>query len=359
MNRETCVHRILPANVRARLLLAVFALLGTEAAADGPAEYLTRDAGWYSSDEAQHIAANVLSWQSPLGGWPKNVDTIAARPRDGRSEIQPTFDNRATVDELRFLARMAASTGEPEYRDAFVRGLDYILQAQYPTGGWPQRYPPGTSYPKYITFNDNAMVRLMHFVREVAASEPYDFLDAERRLAARRAFDAGIECILKCQVEVNGKLTIWCAQHDERDFQPRRARSYELVSLSGAESAGIVRLLMSLEEPSPPVIRAIESAVAWFKSAKIEGIRVERRWDPTAPRGFDKVVVEDPAAPPLWARFYDVQTNQPIFCDRDGVPQRSLHKIGHERRTGYAWYGGWPRELLDEYPEWRKKWQPQ
>ena len=66
----------------------------------------------------------------------------------------------------------------------------------------------------------------------------------QKRAEARQAFDRGIQCILKCQIKVGGKRTAWCAQHDEIDFRPRRARSYELPSLSGAESVGIVPSLL-------------------------------------------------------------------------------------------------------------------
>ena len=64
------------------------------------------------------------------------------------------------------------------------------------------------------------------------------------------------------------------------------------------------------------------------------------RADDKAPRGKDKVVVKDPNAPGLWARFYEIGTNRPIFCDRDGVAKHDLSEIGYERRNGYACYGG-------------------
>ena len=102
------------------------------------------------------------------------------------------------------------------------------------------------------------MVRVMEFLREVYSSKLFDFVDEGRRTAAKTAFDKGIDCILKCQIRVDGKLTGWCAQHDEVDFSPRPARTYELVTLSGSESVGIVRLLMSLDHPSPAVIAAVE-----------------------------------------------------------------------------------------------------
>jgi PelA/Pel-15E family pectate lyase len=96
--------------------------------------------------------------------------------------------------------------------------------------------------------------------------------------------------------------------------------------------------------------------VRWFEASKITGVRIQAVDDPKASRGKDHIVVKDPKAGPLWARFYDLKTGQPTFCDRDGVPKPNLADIGYERRNGYAWYGSWPRALLErEYPAWKKK----
>jgi pectate lyase len=337
-------------------LVLVLTSTGTLLPARGPQRYLNKPGAWFAGPEARSIAENILSYQSDLGGWPKNVDTTRAPFTGDRKGLQPTFDNDATTDELRFLARIYKASKEERYRQAFLKGLDYILRAQYPTGGWPQHYPPGATYHRHITFNDNAMVRLMEFLREVYNSDVYAFVDTGRLRAGRRAFERGIDCILKCQIRVGGKLTAWCAQHDEKDYRPRPGRSYELVSLSGAESVGIVRLLMSLDNPSPEVRRAVEGAVAWFTDARLSGIRVVVRKDARAPRGWDRVVVKDPTAPPLWARFYEIGTNRPIFADRDGVAKHELSAIGYERRNGYRWLGDWPQDLLaKDYPAWKKK----
>jgi lysophospholipase L1-like esterase len=119
---------------------------------------------------------------------------------------------------------------------------------------------------------------------------------------------------------------------------------------------GIVRLLMSLEAPSGEVVQAVEGAVAWFESAKLKGIRVEVRKDEKAPRGRDRALVKDDKAPPMWARFYEIGTNKPIFADRDGVAKPNLVDIGHERRNGYSWLGYWPEKLLTkEHPAWKRK----
>jgi PelA/Pel-15E family pectate lyase len=239
----------------------------------GPVGYLDRSSDWFATDEAKQIADNILTYQADAGGWPKNIDT-ASKPYTGqRDKLNPTFDNSATTDELRYLAHMVQATHDEKYRTAVLKEIDYILKAQYPNGGWPQFYPPyaETPYQRYITFNDDAMVRLMLFLREVYSDKLFDFVDADRRKAANLAFDKGIDCILKCQIKVDGKLTGWCAQHDEIDFSPRPARTYELVSLSGDESVGIVRLLMSLDQPSPEVVQAIDAAVAWFQCRENHG----------------------------------------------------------------------------------------
>jgi PelA/Pel-15E family pectate lyase len=347
----------------ARFLMVLFSLLAVAAprsslAVTGTRNDLRKPDEWFSSADAKNAAANILSFQSDLGGWPKNVDTAAAPYSADRALLKPTFDNGATTDELRFLARIFDATHDVNYRDAFERGFDYILKAQYPTGGWPQFYPPDHAYHRYITFNDDAMVRLMEFLREACSSDRCGFLDDARRTAARNAFERGIACILKCQIKVDGKLTAWCAQHDERDYSPRPGRSFELLSLSGNESVDIVRLLMSLDHPTPQIIESINGAVAWLGAAQIRGIRVIDRPDAAAPKGFDRQVVEDPSAPPLWARFYEIGTNRPIFSDRDGVAKRQLSEIGYERRNGYKWLGNWPKRLIEqEYPRWKQKWK--
>lgn len=316
-------------------------------------KYLKKPDKWFETEQASQVAKNILTYQSPDGGFPKNTDTTAKPYTDNPQKLQPTFDNSATVDELRFLARYYRATKDDIAKNGFLKGFDYIIKAQYPNGGFPQNYPPGNGYPRFITFNDTAMVRLLIFLRETSQSQYYDFLDIERKAKAKTAFDHGIDCILKCQIKVNGKLTAWGAQHDEKTFEPRGARKFELPSLSGAESVDIVLLLMSIENPNQKVIDSIKSALEWFESSKIKGIRIVEKED--TKNGKDKVVVNDPNAPPIWARFYEIATNKPIFADRDGVKKYSLSEIGYERRNGYAWYGYWPQKLLTEYPGWEKR----
>lgn len=340
------------ATLLAMLLTCVMAL-GVDAS---PRDYLKKPPEWFVTDEARRIADSVLSFQSDLGGWPKNTDT-ASRPyagTDRAKDLTPTFDNGATADELRFLARVYEATKEDRFKAAFLKGYDYVLAAQYASGGWPQRHPP-RGYEAHITFNDHCMVRLLEFLRESYTSKHYSLLDPGRLAAARSAFSKGIACILRCQVRDGGRLTAWCAQHDRETFLPAAARSYELASLSGSESVGIVRLLMSLDGPPPDVVRSIDAAVAWLDKVKLIGVKQEIVADPHSPTGRDKRLVPDPGAPPLWARFYELDTDRPFFCDRDGVKKYHLHEIGYERRNGYAWLGTWATDLLEkDYPAWKR-----
>jgi len=320
---------------------------------------------WYGSTEAARIADNLLLYQRDSGGWPKNIEMAAALDERGKTELikqkshlDSTIDNDATYTQMAYLARVFQSTRQARLKEAFIKGLDYLLKAQYENGGWPQYYPLRAGYYTHITFNDDAMVGVMELLREIARKQPaYAFVDEDRRAKAGKAVQKGVECILKCQVVVNGQRTVWCAQHDERTLAPAPARTYEKVSLSGYESVGIVRFLMGIDHPSRPVIEAIESAVAWFAEAKLAGIRLIEKVDPALPKGFDRVIIQDAHAGPLWARFYEIGTNRPIFCGRDGVIKYSLAEIEYERRNGYRWYVDAPAKLLDrDYPAWQKRW---
>lgn len=327
-----------------RLTLAGLAVAWAAAATDANAAFDVR------------AAENILSYQLEGGGWPKNMDMTKSpcspeQKRKLEQDRAATFDNSATHGEMRAMARAYRETKQERFRESFVRGLDYILSAQYPNGGWPQRYPLRGGYSEHITFNDGAMIGLMTVLREVAETPEFSFVDEQHREKARHAYHRGIECILKCQIIVNGRRTVWCAQHDAKTLEPRPARSYEKESLSGAESTGIVLFLMKLDEPSPEVRRAINDACAWYERSKLTGIR-------QVSRDGDKVIVPDPDAPPLWARFYDIKTNRPIFCGRDGVIKYTLGEIEKERRTGYAWYGGWGAKVLDAWAKWRERHSP-
>ena len=309
---------------------------------------------WYASGDARTAAESVILYQTPVGGWPKNTDLLEP-PSSPDAVGQPTIDNGATTTPMRFLALVIDGTGDARYRQAFERGMDYLFAAQYPNGGWPQYFPSREGYYSRITYNDNAMVNVLELLRDASAGDaPYAFVDEARRARASAAVARGIEVILQSQIEQEGQLTAWCAQHDERTLEPAWARSYEPPSISGGESVGIVRFLMSVEDPTPEVVAAIEGAVRWLRSVAMSGVRLHRIPKPDG--RVERVLVEDPEAPPLWARFYELGTNRPLYLDRDSVYRYDFSEIGLERRSGYSYHGTWAAALLDEeYPRWRAR----
>jgi len=255
---------------------------------------------------------------------------------------------KATVNEIRYLARAHRVTKDKRYLRSASDGIDFLLKAQYPSGGWPHSYPQFRNrYDRYATYNDDEMTDLMRLLREVATEDDFEAIGAERRSAAQHAFEKGVEFILRSQVVVEGRPTVWGQYHDEVTFEPRAARAFEPIALSAGESGTILTLLMSIDRPTPAVIRSIESGVAWYNAVKIEGVRIDKSGD-------DRVVRLDADAPPIWARFYQIGSNRPIFAGRDGVIRYRLDEIEKERRSGYNWYDYWGRQVLEQYAVWKR-----
>lgn len=320
---------------------------------------------FFKTPEATRIADNVLLYQQTTGGWPKNIyipaeltqqeleDALHAKDDVNAS----TIDNDATSTEIRYLSRVYLATRIDKYRDAALEGIRYILRTQYANGGFPQFWPRPTGYYTHITYNDNAMVNVLKVLREVYEQKaPYTFIPDTISDKARAAFDKGVECILQTQVRQNGKLTVWCAQHDEHTLAPAKARAYELPSLSGAESDNIVLLLMSLPQPSPEIIASVEAAIDWFKANQITGIMRETFTNNEGKKDYRMVPCpqDNPSCLSLWARFYTLEDNRPFFCDRDGIIKFNLSEIGYERRNGYSWYNSNGLKVMKEYEKWKK-----
>ena len=107
---------------------------------------------------------------------------------------------------------------------------------------------------------------------------------------------------------------------------------------------------MRLKNPSTEVKRAIASAIDWFNTTKIIGYKFAKLAD-----GKDMGLIADPSSI-IWARFYDFDTNKPIFGDRDNSIKTNVADISLERRIHYGWYGTWPNNLIaKEYPKWQKQ----
>jgi PelA/Pel-15E family pectate lyase len=326
----------------------------------------------YSEDHVAEIADNILLHQRANGGWTPNWDPLRILSGEEKAQLtadkqkaDTSFDNRATYPQIEFLAHAFNTTGNTAYRDAALRGIDFTLQAQTQCGGWPHSYPRTDNYRPLITFMDDVTAGVLTTLRNAAAGrDPFAFLDGELRARIGDAVRKGTDCVLRLQVVVNGEPTVWAGQYDPETLAPAQARTFEQPSLVSAESVGVVRYLMAFERPSPEIARAIECAVKWFERSKIQGLRIEQidaepvqyEFHTTT---FDRRAVEDPDAPPIWARFYEIDTNRPFMANRDGIKVYTLAEVARERRTGYSWYGYYPKDLLEkDYPAWRAKCRP-
>ncbi|WP_248928048.1 pectate lyase [Paenibacillus hamazuiensis] len=327
----------------------------TRPAVENPKSVPFLKAAYYTGDAAKDVqtANNLLTWQTAEGGWYKySLSDKYGRAWDGQ-EVKSdwrtkdgqdigTIDNNATTNEILFLAVMYKQTGDARYKEAVNKGLQFLLTMQYPSGGWPQVYPARGNYSDYVTFNDNAMMRVMNVLTMVKKKEyPFNTDIVADDIAAKLqgSLDKGLEYILKSQIAVEGALTAWCAQHDPVTYEPRGARAYEHPSISGSESVDIVKYLMALPDQTPEVKKAWESALAWFDVSKLVGIKY------VSGDKNNVYFVPDPAST-AWYRFYEIGTNLPIFSGRDGVIKHNILEIEAERRNGYSWGGSWPLNLL-------------
>lgn len=334
----------------------------------GVAVMREKDKTFFTTDEARRIGDQLLLYQRVTGGWQKNVDMARPLSDDERMAVEnqksrlddSTIDNNATTMQVTYLARLFQGTGDKRYHEAFLKGVEFLLSGQYDNGGWPQFWPNSSGYHLHITYNDGAMVNVMNVLHDIAEErEPYegDIVDKSIRKRAKKAFEKGLDCILKTQIIIDGKPTIWCQQHDRETLLPVAARTYELPSYCAQESIGITTLLMELPNPDERVKNAIHGAMAWFDKYKLTGVRVKRTGKKEDP-DCDTRLVNDSNAAPTWARFYDIVHCLPYVCDRDGVPRRSLQDIGPERRNGYTWYSGNPARLYKLYDAWADKYDP-
>lgn len=307
------------------------------------------------------IAEKMLIYQLGNGAWPKqledksvvkyenSIDDVLLAKIKSTTDLHATIDNKATTKEINALVKAFKTTGNTAYLQAAEKGIDYLLKAQYANGGWPQYFPDKSLYRAEITYNDDAIVEVLTILLNISMqANDFEVVNKSYIDKAINATKRGVDCILKTQIIQNGKRTIWAAQYDQNTLQPAKARAFEPASLSTSESVSIVRFLMKIKNPSPEIKMAITNAVEWFDKVKIVGYKFEK---PVG--GNDRTLIADPTST-IWARFYDLRTNEPVFGDRDNKVYKNVTEISFERRNNYGWYGTWGDNLVREYPKWLK-----
>jgi PelA/Pel-15E family pectate lyase len=372
---------------RGRVLAAVMLLLPASVVAQTVAPPLTgfEDAihHWrnvhgdtyprYDANQVAQIADNILRYQRVDGGWIENQDparildeTEKARFDAEARKSGGSFDNRNIYTQLDYLATAYAITGDTRYRDGSLKGIAFTLAQQIPScGGWPHTVPATQSYHPHITIADDVTAGVLGILRNVVSdTRRYAFVDAALRARVRTAIDQGDACLLRLQVRQGDTLAGWAGQYDAITLQPAQGRKFELPSITGQETVGVLRYLMSIPDPSPGIVAAVQAGVDWLRRVEITGWRIEAFDAPAEQFQYhsstkDRRLVADSAATGLWARFYDVRDNSAVLATRDSVRVARYEDIPRERRTGYEWYGSWPKRLLaKEYPQWKAQHAP-
>lgn len=307
---------------------------------------------WYGSAEAISVADTLVSVQKTNGGWMKNdqfhklsTSELTARQKlsgDNGRNIHSCFDNYATTQEMRFLAKVYQQTHQQRFLDAFKRALDLIFESGNSLkGGWAQYWPLSSdkfSYQNYITFNDDLMLNMMRILQDISEQKG-DFaglVDDATREKCKAQWDKAIECVINCQIDDNGVKAAWCAQHDAADFLPTEGRPHEMPSVSGYESANLLYYLMSINKPSEEIQQSITAAVEWLKSHKYkENATVV---DYTNAKGeADRHIVEKQGTN-LWGRFIQIggESGKKIYQKfYDKLKARGKSRAHH--LTGYSY----------------------
>lgn len=318
----------------------------------------------FSAQTRDTLAEKMMVYQLPNGGWGKHtgdkknvdyslkIDSELLKIIKAAKNDLATIDNNATSKEINTLIKAYQTTKNPDYLKSAEKGIEYLLSMQYQNGGFPQYFPNSAMYRKQVTYNDNAMINVLTILYNISeGKEGFDAVNSQLKEKSKVALQKGIACILKTQVQQNGKLSIWADQYNEVTLKPEKARAFEPMSLATGESVNIVKFLM-MQPVTPEIERSIKSAIQWFKESKIEGYTYN------VSKENDKAVrtLSKKEGSAVWARFYDISTNKPVFGDRDGSVKFKYEDVSEERRMGYSWYNESAAKLIEkEFPKWLKQ----
>ncbi|MEX2717566.1 MAG: pectate lyase [Candidatus Sigynarchaeota archaeon] len=236
------------------------------------------------------------------------------------------FDDNTMQSALAFLLDMYSVTGNVTYRNAALRGLDYIFQLEKPGGGWPQRSNYGPDeYQSYVTLNDDCMrdlVNLMFKAHDI-------FGDPRYMQAAERAG----QFLIRVQGHgcgSNAKQSGAWAQQYKND-QPAWARRFEPPAMCSIDTAHAIEMLVDLylRTGNETYLDPIPAAVAWLTDANTT---IEDAWNITsAPGDF------------IWARLYELGSNHLIVGNRNNQGNGIVYYYDYvpSRDYGYSWVGSY------------------
>lgn len=266
---------------------------------------------------ADRVAGALIYGQLPCGGWHYFIDFDPAGVQRYYDEFfstcwgwqeylhfygNATFDDRVTAAATEFLLRLYDTTRDPKYRPPLMRALDFILDAQYANGAWPQRYPPmgefrnqgRCDYTGCCTFNDG-----------VIANNIAVLLEAARRLGSdvyRKAARRGMDFYILAQLP--GPQAGWAQQYG-RDVKPAWGRTFEIGTVCAGQTVENVNDLLGFYKITGDrrYLEPIPKALDWLDSAALntEG---GAGWSHTF--------------------YYELGTNRPVYMRRIGATYKDI-----------------------------------
>lgn len=305
------------------------------------AYHATGDEYYFKAAEA---AAGAIVWaQLPCGGWNYMADFAGeASLKDWYETVakgytycaqehlhysgNATYDD-GTIDAAGFLLRMYKETMDPKYRPAIEKAIDFMIDSQYPVGGWPQRYPlrydfvknGNPDYSSFITINDGVHTNNIKFLLDC-----YQMLGEDRVL---EPISRAMSCVLVLQ---GGKPQAgWAMQHQlDMNYTPGHARDFEprgYAATATAEMIGNLMLFYRWTGDSKYLAR-IPDAFEFLESIKYSPEDIE----------FFKVNLREGQI--LCPTFVEVGTNKPLY----------LH-----RADGKYWVDYDPHDIITHYKSYR------
>lgn len=242
----------------------------------------TDDDFYYSA--AEEVASALIWAQHPSGGWNYLADYAGEESLKqwydtvGKNAWRleefhhyygnATFDDAGTMEAAKFLLRLYMVKRDPKYRPALDRAIDFVLDSQYPIGGWPQRYPLRDDYVKegrpdytpFITFNDDV------------AQENIEFLllcyQALGRSDVREPVIRAMNTFLVTQM--GPPQPGWGMQYT-LELKPAGARGYEPNSLSSSTTAANVSQLTNFYRLTGETkfLAPIPAALDWLDEIRL------------------------------------------------------------------------------------------
>ncbi len=280
-------------------------------------------------DMAKETGDALATVQLDVGGWrmrqplsDKWSNTRVDAPGSYRRTAQADFDDARTQGPtLFFIELIRDGSGEERHKEALEKALNLFLEAQYPSGGWPQYYPLETedghsdldNYRRYHHINDASIPDNI----EVLQTAYQAFGDDKHREAFIRAAD----WLLEVRLPEAG----WAQQYYD-DFvegplkpnSPAPGRWFEPMAITAGETPDVLDILKEvwLETEDDRYIEPFEEVAEWYERSRLDDGR--------------------------WARFYELHTNRPLYC----TPDRVITYSDDNLRPGYGWKGAWGERAL-------------